>query len=244
MNIDTSRQQLINGMSDEKQAVLRHSRALIIGAGGLATTALSYLTMAGVESLTIVDFDHIEASNLHRQTLYTPSDLGRNKAEAAKDYLNERAPNATIKTIVKALNNQELTTEIKAHDIVLDCTDNRLVSFQINDCAMIAHKPVIFANASEMSGQLFTMIPKGKEGMIDNHYSNFRSIWPGEEQHAQHNKEKLGVIGPVPGVMGSLQALEAIKVLTEFSPICESALLHIDFRTLSIQKIKIVSNKV
>lgn len=231
MSIDPSRQLLINGMTEEKQETLKNSRILVIGAGGLATTALTYLVMAGVECLTVVDFDHIEASNLHRQTLYTPDDIGKNKAKTARDYLLTRAPDASIKAITKKLNNEALFEQIKVHDIVLDCTDKRVISYQINDCAVKASKPVVFANAAEMSGQLFVMVPCGEN------YPTFRTLW--DESLEQTSDKTLGVIGPVPGVIGSLQALEAIKVLTDFAQTNESILFHVDFLTLAIQKIRL-----
>lgn len=233
MSIEPSRQLLINGMNEEKQEKLRTSRIIVIGAGGLATTALSYLVMAGVEYVTIVDFDHIEASNLHRQTLYTPNDIDKNKAEVAREYLLARAPAATIHAITEKLNDEVLLAQILEHDIVLDCTDKRAVSYQINDCAIKAHKPVVFANASEMSGQLFVMLPN-KEN-----YPTFRTLW--DETSEQNSGELLGVIGPIPGVMGSLQALEAIKVLTRFTVTNEAKLFHVDFVTLSIQKIALTA---
>lgn len=232
MSIEPSRQLLINGMNEEKQEKLRTSRIIVIGAGGLATTALSYLVMAGVEYVTIVDFDHIEASNLHRQTLYTPNDIDKNKAEVAREYLLARAPAATIHAITEKLNDEVLLAQILEHDIVLDCTDKRAVSYQINDCAIKAHKPVVFANASEMSGQLFVMLPN-KEN-----YPTFRTLW--NETSEQNSGELLGVIGPTPGVMGSLQALEAIKVLTRFTATNEATLFHLDFVTLSIQRIALI----
>lgn len=231
MSIEPSRQLLINGMNEEKQEKLRTSRIIVIGAGGLATTALSYLVMTGVEYVTIVDFDHIEASNLHRQTLYTPNDIDKNKAEVAREYLLARAPSATIHTITEKLNDEVLLAQILEHDIVLDCTDKLAVSYQINDCAIKAHKPVVFANASEMSGQLFVMLPN-KEN-----YPTFRTLW--DETSEQNSGELLGVIGPIPGMMGSLQALEAIKVLTKFTVTNEAKLFHVDFVTLSIQKINL-----
>ncbi len=229
MNIDTSRQLLINGMTAEKQETLSNSKVLVIGAGGLATPALNYLVMAGVGHVTIVDFDVVEASNLHRQTLYTSNDIGKPKAEAAKQYLLDRAPDASIHAINQHLDDSELLQQIVRHDIVLDCTDKRAVSYQINDCAVKAHKPVVFANASEMSGQLFVMLPSEQK------YTTFRDIW--DETLEAQNDKLLGVIGPVPGVMGSLQALEAIKVLTEFVPPLSSTLLHIDFATLLVQRV-------
>ncbi len=229
MKIDTSRHLLINGMTAEKQEKLNNSKVLVIGAGGLATPVLNYLVMAGVGYVTIVDFDVVEASNLHRQTLYTPNDIGKPKAEVAKQYLLDRAPDASIHAINQRLNDSELLQQIAQHDIVLDCTDKRAVSYQINDCAVKAHKPVVFANASEMSGQLFVMFPS------DKNYPTFRTIW--DEALETPSAKHLGVIGPVPGVMGSLQALEAIKVLTEFVPPLASTLLHIDFATLAMQRI-------
>ncbi len=229
--MDTSRHLLINGMTIEKQKKLNNSKILVIGAGGLATPALSYLVMAGVGQVTIVDFDIIEASNLHRQTLYTPDDLGKHKAEVAKHYLLTRAPDAKIKAINEKLDDKRLLAQIYQHDIVLDCTDDRAVSYQINDCAVAANKPVVFANASEMSGQLFVMLPNDEKTIT------FRTLW--NETSEKNTTVPTGIIGPIPGMMGSLQALETIKVLTGFSPVNESSLYHIDFIHLSIHQIAI-----
>ncbi|PIE44825.1 MAG: molybdopterin biosynthesis protein MoeB [Gammaproteobacteria bacterium] len=233
--IDVSRQLLVAGMNAEKQRRLGNSHVLVIGAGGLATTALSYLVMSGIQRLTIVDFDTIEASNLHRQTLYTPDDIGKNKAETAKNYLLQRAPNADIQSITVALDQASLSAMIDHYDVVLDCTDSLALSYQLNDIAVCHKKAVIFANAIGMMGQLFTMIP------TETPFSCFRCAWP-ENVKPPDNHDIIGVMGPVPGVLGSLQALQAIKYLSTFCPLENSLLYHVDLRALMVQKIDVPIN--
>ncbi len=229
--IDTSRHLLIHGMDSEKQKKIEQSSVLVIGAGGLGTPVLNYLTMAGVKKVTIADFDIIEASNLHRQTLYTQADLGKFKAQVAKDYLTARSPLTQIIAITKKLNEQTLLEQMLQHDIVIDCTDKRSISFIINDVAVKTKTPVVFGNASEMSGQLFVMIPSSEK------FTTFRDIW--EEDNEQKSECTLGIIAPVAGVMGSFQALQAIKVLSGFSNVNSSALYTVDFHNISIYKIEV-----
>ncbi len=231
--LDFSRQLLVKGMTEEKQQQLNNSRVLVIGAGGLATTAVSYLAMSGIKQITIVDYDHIEISNLHRQTLFTQQDLGKNKAEVVKDYLLERNPSLIVKAITSALDIKTLLILLKQNDVVLDCTDMLSFSYMLNDAAIATHTPVIFSNASRMTGQLFTMIPQK-----DKSFSCFRCVWP-ETIEVTGSCEILGVLGPVPGMMGCLQALEAIKLLSGFYEVSDSVLYHFDFYTLNMTQITI-----
>ncbi|MDP8171483.1 HesA/MoeB/ThiF family protein [Pasteurella skyensis] len=231
--LDVSRQLLVKGMTAEKQQQLNNSRVLVIGAGGLATTAVSYLAMSGIGHITIVDYDDIEPSNLHRQTLFTQNDLGNNKAETVKQYLLARNPQLDVKAIGSSLDVQTLLRLISQYDVVLDCTDMLSFSYMLNDVAILRQIPVIFANASAMTGQLFTMIPQQ-----DQPFSCFRCMWP-EGVEVTGSCDILGVLGPVPGTMGCLQALETIKLLSGFYPVAESVLYHFDFYSLSLNKITI-----
>ncbi len=232
-SLDFSRQLLVNGMTSEKQQKLNNSKVLVIGAGGLATTAVTYLAMSGVGHITIIDYDDIELSNLHRQTLFTQNDLGKNKAETIKQYLLERNPQLDVKAIGSSLDVQTLLALIVKYDVVLDCTDMLSFSYMLNDVAILRQVPVIFANASAMTGQLFTMMPKENQT-----FSCFRCVWP-ESVEAVGSCSILGVLGPVVGAIGCLQALEAIKLLSGFYPIAESTLYHFDFYSLSLNKITI-----
>lgn len=233
--LDLSRQIRVSGMNQVRQEEINNSRVLVIGAGGLATTALSYLSLSGVGNLTIVDFDTIENSNLHRQTLFTPKDIGRNKAEVAKEYLMQRAPDIKINAISHELDISELLSLVKSHDVMLDCTDDLAFSYMLNDVAILEKKPVVFANATGMTGQIFTMIPSNEP------YSCFRCVWP-ENLETLGSCDALGVMGPVPGVMGSLQALEALKILSGFCDVQSSTLYHVDFSCFNVQPIRIPVN--
>lgn len=234
--LDFSRQLLVAGMNEERQERINNSRVLVIGAGGLATTALSYLGVSGVSAITIVDFDSIEASNLHRQTLFTPDDIGRNKAEVARDYLTARAPCTNIKAISYLLGIDELLVLAEQHDVILDCTDDLAFSYMLNDVAILQKKPVVFANAIGMTGQIFTIVPTSEV------YACFRCVWP-ENLKVLNSCDTAGVIGPVPGVMGSLQALEALKLISGFCSAQSSILYHVDFKSFNVQPISIPIDK-
>lgn len=239
---DYSRQLRVQGMSDEKQAALAQARVLVVGAGGLGVTALSYLAAAGVGAITIVDHDTIEASNLHRQTIYRYADIGAYKAHAAVDYLRERTVDCTLTAITEhaTLDNVlPLMQGEKAHHVILDCTDDMAVSYMLNDVAWHTQSAVVFANASAMQGQLFVLDARAEH--TENAHATtacLRCLWPEKPTDATDNNDStttaatcdvLGVLGPVPGILGCLQAMEAIKLITGFQSALHNHLLHYSF---------------
>jgi adenylyltransferase/sulfurtransferase len=226
---DYSRQLSLNGMSEAKQAKIVESRVLIFGAGGLGVAAVSYLTGAGVGAITLVDFDRIEASNLHRQTIYRVADIGAFKAEACASYISERNPNCEIKALTHSLDLQTLNELCQQHDLVLDCTDNQSFSYLLNSICLHKGKRAIFANAVKLEGQLFVLYPKADQPC-------FNCLWP-QGQSSAESCNQAGVLGPVPGALGCFQAIEAIRVLTEQQTPLQSQLLHCDFSTYEFSKI-------
>jgi molybdopterin/thiamine biosynthesis adenylyltransferase len=228
---DYSRQISLDAMSEEKQALMINSQALVFGAGGLGVAAISYLSAAGVGAITIVDFDCIEASNLHRQTIYRVADIGAYKAEVAASYISERNPNCDISAITVCLDAQSIYQLCEQHNIVLDCTDDQAFSRVLNAVCLFTKKKAVFANAIKLEGQLFVFSPEANQPC-------FNCLWP-EGQSSSDSCGQVGVLGPVPGALGCLQALEAIKLLTEQQSPLQGHLLHCDFTTYEFSRIKV-----
>lgn len=226
---DYSRQLSLSGMSEEKQAQIIDSRVLVFGAGGLGVAAVSYLTGAGVGAITLIDYDRIEASNLHRQTIYRVADIGAYKAEVCASYISERNPNCHISALTTTLDLQRLYQLCENHDVILDCTDDQAFSYLLNSICLVAKKKAVFANAVKVEGQLFTLNP-------DLDQPCFNCLWPNSNSLVE-TCSQVGVLGPVPGVLGCLQALEAIRLLTEQQSPLKSQLLHCDFSTYEFSKI-------
>ena len=218
---DFSRQLRLDSMSEAQQKKLAETRVLVFGAGGLGVTALSYLVGAGIGQITIVDPDRIDSSNLHRQTIYQISDIGNFKAEVAAHYLRQRSSLCKIEAISQPLEFSKLHQLCEQQDIILDCTDDQLFSYQLNALCLLLKKIVVFANAVRLEGQLFVLHP-------DSDKPCFNCLWP-RGQYYGDSCDQAGVLGPVPGMLGCLQALEAIKLLTEHQKTLSGQLLHCDF---------------
>ncbi|MGC6480983.1 MAG: ThiF family adenylyltransferase [Porticoccaceae bacterium] len=228
---DYSRQLSLSSMTESKQSLIVQSKVLIFGAGGLGVTAISYLAGAGVGTITIVDYDRIEASNLHRQTIYQVSDIGDFKAQVAVTYLKQRSPDCDIAAITDHMDLPSLCQLCQQFDVILDCTDDQPFSYLLNAICLVEGKKVVFANAVKLEGQLFILDP-------DNNQPCFNCLWPETESVAE-SCNQLGVLGPVPGILGCLQALEAIKIIINEKSHLLGHLLHCDFITYEFSKISI-----
>lgn len=222
---DFSRQLKVPGMSLAAQEKLARARVLVFGAGGLAASAVPWLAASGIGHLTIVDGDTVSASNLHRQLPFTYADIGKPKAEMLADYCRARMAEGTCEAVARELGGAEILQYLQTHDVALDCTDSRALAYQLNDAALLCAKPVVFANASALAGQLFVLHP-GEDQPC------WRCLWP-EDVLPGGNCDALGVMGPVPGVMGMLQALEALKVLAGFAAPLQGEVLQYDFARLA-----------
>ncbi|MEM8593649.1 MAG: ThiF family adenylyltransferase [Pseudomonadota bacterium] len=232
--MDFSRQQKLSFLSDEGQTALANSRVLVFGAGGLGCAALPYLVTSGIGNITVVDGDVIEAHNLHRQLLFRADDVGRYKAEQAVMALSSFNPNGNFTAINLFLADDDVFSLILEHDVVLDCTDDNGFSRVLNQAALRHETPVVFANASRMNGQLFTV-----SGAPDD--ACFVCVW-GAESQLSDTCDGVGVLGPVPGVLGNLQAIETIKLLLahDDAPALRNTLLNCDFMTHQYQRLTAV----
>ena len=207
-----SRHLALSEFGVEAQMKLKSSSVLVIGAGGLGCPALLYLTAAGTGKIGVMDFDVVEKHNLQRQILFTEQDTGRAKAEAAVEHLRKRNSFVEFETINVRLTEENSLTLFPAYDIILDCTDNFSARYMINDACVILDKPFIYGSLHKFEGQVSLFNARDTGG---NHGPTYRCLFP-QPPHPGTipSCEEAGVIGFLPGLIGTLQAAEAIKWIT------------------------------
>jgi len=211
------------------QEKLCRASVLVIGCGGLGAPALYYLTAMGIGHLGLCDGDVVSLSNLNRQLLFSMEDIGKPKASTARERLIALNPNL-ITTVYDQYIDEKLAAEIiPAYDIVLDCLDSFTPRFILNDACIKAGKPFVHAGIGEYYGQLMTVTPG--EGPC------LRCLFPGGVPD-DSAKKPFGVIGPTPGVMGAIQALEVFRFLNGQS-VSNDGLVTYDGMDLSIEKVEI-----
>jgi molybdopterin/thiamine biosynthesis adenylyltransferase/rhodanese-related sulfurtransferase len=232
MQPDYSRQLLLKEIGAKGQAALARARVLVIGLGGLGSPVLQYLAGAGVGHLGLVDADVLDASNLHRQPIYALSEVGNLKVDLARAAVAQINPSVQVETHGVRLNADNALELIRAYDIVVDCSDNFRTKYLINDAAVLAQKPAVFASVYQYEGQLQVYKP-------DVEHACLRCLWPEPQADGVvGNCAEAGVLGPVPGAFGTLQALLALKIVLQMSGQLESELLLLDFMNFSSLKIK------
>lgn len=206
---------------------------LLIGAGGIGCAAAAYLASSGVGHLIIADFDTVDETNLGRQLLYTPDDVGERKAEVAAIRLRTMNPDIKITSIGDRLQDAALTIAVESSDVVLDGCDNFATRFEVNDACVAAGKRLISGSAIRMEGQLAVFGPD---------YSNnpcYRCLYT-EADESMDSCAGNGVLSPVPGVIGTMMAVEALKTFAGIES--DISMLHLydaaatGFHTLRIQK--------
>ena len=196
----------------EAQQKLKAAKVLVIGCGGLGSPALLYLAAAGVGNIGIIDFDVVDDSNLHRQVLFGVDDIGKPKVEAAKRRLQSLNPHINIELYNTQLTSQNALDIIKNYDVVADGTDNFPTRYLVNDACLLLDKPNVYASIFQFEGQIsvFNYVnAKGDRG------PNYRDLYPTPPPPGLvPNCAEGGVLGVLPGIIGSLQASEVIKVIT------------------------------
>jgi adenylyltransferase/sulfurtransferase len=232
MQPDYSRQILLKDIGTAGQALLGKSRALIVGAGGLGSPVLQYLAGAGVGFLGLVEADVLQASNLHRQPIYELAQVGRSKAALAAAAVAKLNPTVQVETHAERFGADNALRLVRAHDVVVDCTDNFRTKFLINDAAVLAERPAVFASVYQYEGQLQVYQPLDSHGCL-------RCVWAeATADGLVGNCAEAGVLGPVPGAFGSLQALLTLKILLKMRGQLEGELLLMDFTTFTSTKLK------
>jgi sulfur-carrier protein adenylyltransferase/sulfurtransferase len=232
MQPDYSRQILLKEIGAEGQAKLRDARVLIVGLGGLGSPVMQYLAGAGIGFLGLIDADVLDASNLHRQPIYGLADIGKPKADLARAAIAAINPAVHVETHADRFNADNALELIRRHDIVVDCSDNFRTKYLINDAAVLAHKPAVFASVYQYEGQLQVYKPEPQHACL-------RCLWPDAiADGVVGNCAEAGVLGPVPGTFGTLQALLTLKILLRMDGQLEGELLLLDFMNFSSLKIK------
>ncbi len=223
----------VRDFGPESQQRLSAASVLVIGAGGLGSAVLSYLTAAGVGHIGIVDYDTVSLSNLQRQVLYVTQQIGKSKVVCAQERLQALNPHVDI-----TVDNYKITVEnasdiIQRYDIIIDCTDNYETRYLVDNICLKQSKPFIYGTAEQMEGQISTFHYLGAGGYSD--------LYPRHSRPVSSAKEKtsIGVLSPVPGIIGSLQALEAIKIITGLGDTLAGRLLTINFQTYRFSLFKL-----
>ena len=207
-----SRQMILPGFGEQAQLKLRAAKILIVGMGGLGCPAFQYLVGAGVVCIGIMDPDTVSTSNLHRQLLYGVADINQPKVAVASAKMKLLDPETTIIPYAYALTNTNALDIMHEYDFVIDATDNFTAKFIINDACVILQKPFIYGAVSRYEGQLSVF---NLQQTVKNRAINYRDLLIKPPRDGEViSCEQGGVIGVLPGMIGALQAAEAIKLIT------------------------------
>jgi adenylyltransferase/sulfurtransferase len=229
---DYSRQTLLKEVGPSGQAKLGASRVLIVGVGGLGSPVTQYLAGAGVGCLGLVDPDDLEASNLQRQPIYAAAEVGQSKVALAQAAALRINPSIRVETHAVRLSADNALDLIAAYDLVVECSDNFRTKFLVNDAAVLAGRAAVFASVYQFEGQLMVYRPAPEHACL-------RCLWADAVADGVVGTcAEAGVLGPVPGVFGSLQALIALKLLLGVAGTLAGELLLLDFMSFSSTKLK------
>ena len=229
-----NRQIVLRGFDFDGQEKLKTSRVLVVGLGGLGCAAAPYLASAGVGHLTLLDFDTVSLSNLQRQILHSDATLGQPKVESARQQLSAINPHCQLEAINAQLDDAQLSALIARHDAVVDCTDNVSSREQVNRLCFQHKVPLISGAAIRMEGQLSVFTWQQGEPC----YRCISRLF-GEQTLSC---VEAGVLAPLVGVMGSMQALETIKVLTAWGQPANARLLMYDAMSAEFRSMKVAQD--
>lgn len=236
-----SRQLLLPEVGALGQQKLKQAKVLVIGAGGLGCPLLTYLTAAGVGNIGIVDADIIDKTNLHRQVLFGYSQVGMPKVDAAINRLKDLNPHVNFKGYFEKLLPENAIEIIQNYDIVVDATDNFPTRYLINDACVILDKPFVLGSIDRFQGQVSVMNFKDKNG---NTGATYRCLFPSPPKpETAPNCVQIGVLGVLPGIVGSIQANEVIKMIIGFGDVLSGKLFVLDTANSTSFTMKIKRNE-
>ena len=230
-----SRHIILKEVGAKGQKKLLNAKVLIIGAGGLGAPAAMYLAAAGVGTIGLVDADEVDLSNLQRQIIHSTADIGKPKVKSAKETMNAMNPDVEVKTYHMFVDSTNIRELIREYDFVIDGTDNFPAKFLINDACVMEKKPFSHAGIIRFKGQLMTYVPG--EGPC------YRCVFKNPPpKDAVPTCKQAGVIGAMGGVIGSLQAMEAVKYIVGVGKLLTGHLLTYDAVNQEFRKIKLPSD--
>lgn len=223
-----ARHYALAGFGEIGQEKLLQARVLVIGAGGLGCPVLQYLAAAGVGTIGIADHDRVALSNLQRQTLYTTGDVGCLKAVQAAESLRKLNPEITIETYTEEVTSGNAWELIERYDIVADCTDNFASRYLISDACFLLRKPLVFGAVFQYEGQVAVF----DTGNHNEERISYRDLFPEPPAPDEvMNCNEAGVLGVLPGMIGTLQANEVIKLITGIGEVLRGRLLIFNMLT-------------
>lgn len=230
-----SRQIMLPQVDMEGQQKLLDSRVLVIGLGGLGSPAAMYLAAAGVGCLVLNDFDRVDLTNLQRQIVHDTDNLGLSKVDSAKQSLLRLNPDIRIETLDRQLETDELLAQISLADVVLDCTDNFATRFAVNRACVSSKTPLVSGAVIRFEGQIAVFTP----GVADS--PCYHCLYP-EQGELEESCVRNGVIAPLPGIIGAMQALEAIKLVAAIGEPLRGRLLLLDALSMEWQRMVLRKN--
>ncbi len=227
-----SRHLLLPQIGESGQARLRKARVLVIGLGGLGSPVAMYLAASGVGHLVLVDFDHVELSNLQRQVIHSSADIGRDKVESARDRVTALNPEVEVTTLAYVLEDDELAKEISKADVVLDASDNFETRFVLNALCYAAGTPLVSGAAIRMEGQVGVFDPRDPDSGC------YRCLYTDESGEGEACSQ-VGVLAPLLGIIGSVQATEALKLIVGTGRTLAGRLLVLDALDMEWRMLKL-----
>ena len=231
---------LLGDIGEQGQLALRNANVLIVGVGGLGAPVALYLAAAGVGHLVLADDDHVELSNLQRQIIFTQQQLKQTKVSAAKASLAQLNPHVNVTAIAQRLTldsaNNQLADMLAGIDLVIDCSDNMPTRQAINKICVTQKLPLIVGAGIRLEGQLISFNAQQADSAC------YHCLYPFDDTAEVNNCSTSGVLGPLVGIVGSLQALEAIKYLTGMQLSSLNRLMRFDGKTLQWQHFSVAKD--
>jgi adenylyltransferase/sulfurtransferase len=223
------------------QLKLKNAKVIVVGAGGLGCPALLYLTAAGIGKIGVADFDVVSLHNLQRQVLFTEEDIGKPKAVVAVEHLRKRNSTIAFDIIDEKITFNSAQCIFQDYDLILDCTDNFSARYAINDAGVVLEKPFVYGSLFRFEGQVTLFNSPVADG---NRGPTYRCLFPQPPAEGTiPNCEEAGVIGFLPGLIGTMQAAEAIKWISGVGETLSGKLLTINIFTLRFEIFSVERNE-
>jgi sulfur-carrier protein adenylyltransferase/sulfurtransferase len=221
----------LSGFGEASQLKLKAAHVLVIGAGGLGSPLLMYLAAAGVGTIGIIDHDTVDITNLQRQILFNTDDTGTSKALTAETKLKALNPLIVYKTYQERISSANAMEIIRDYDLVADGSDNFATRYLVNDAAVLSGKPLVYGSVFRFEGQVSLFNYKNDRGDTGPNYRDLFPVPPAPE--SVPDCSEAGVLGVLPGIIGSMMALEVIKLITGVGTLLSGSVYHFDALTLS-----------
>jgi molybdopterin/thiamine biosynthesis adenylyltransferase/rhodanese-related sulfurtransferase len=224
------------GFGEASQQLLQNAKVLVVGAGGLGCPSAQYLASSGVGTLGIADFDTVSISNLHRQVLYNPSDIGQLKAEIACERLQKQNLGIKLVPHTVKITSGNVMQVVEDYDVIIDGTDNFDTRYLLNDAGVLSGKPIVYGAIYQYEGQVAVWNVLNKDGTRS---PNYRDVFPHVDATQIPNCAEGGVIPTLAGIIGCMQANEVIKYIAKSGEVLASKILVFDAQTMQSRVIKI-----